>query len=219
MDRKTLASHIDATMVRTGHDIVQIDQMIEAAKEYRFACCFSLPCYSVYVRDALAGTGVNCGYTIGFPSGGETTEAKCFQAREGMDLKMDEFDMVINVGWLLSGYDDKVTHEIKVLKEIVGEKPLKCIIEASLLDEDQIKRAVMCVLNGGADYVKTGTGWLGPATIDQVRLMKETAGDALLVKAAGGIRTKEEALAFIDAGADRLGIGLKSSIALMKEFA
>ena len=113
MNKSELASRIDATLVQTNHDISQINELVEAARKYRFACCFTLPCYSSYVKEQLSGTGVHTGIPVGFPSGGETTEAKCFQAEEAVRLQIEEVDMVINVGWLLSGFDDKVTDEIR----------------------------------------------------------------------------------------------------------
>ncbi len=216
MNRDELASKIDATLVQTNHDISQINELIEAARKYRFACCFTLPCYSSYVKEQLKGTGVHTGIPVGFPSGGETTEAKCFQAEEAVRLQVEEVDMVINVGWLLSGFDDKVTDEIRRIKDIVGERPLKCIIEASLYTEDQIKRASLCVLKGGADYVKTGTGWLAPASLEDVRVIRQTVGDELYIKAAGGIRTFENAAAFLEAGVYRLGIGVKSAVNILE---
>ena len=219
MNRNELASRIDATLVQTNHDIRQIDELILAAREYKFACCFTLPCYCAYVKEQLQGTGVHTGIPVGFPSGGETTEAKCFQAQEAVRLDMEEVDMVINVGWLLSGYDDKVTDEIRRIKDIVGARPLKCIIEASLYTEDQIRRASLCVLKGGADYVKTGTGWVAPASLEQVRIIRETVGDALHIKAAGGIRSYETAAAFLDAGVYRLGIGVKNAVNILRGMA
>ena len=133
-----------------------------------------------------------------------------------MRLQVEEVDMVINVGWLLSGFDGKVTDEIRRIKDIVGERPLKCIIEASLYTEDQIKRASLCVLKGGADYVKTGTGWLAPASLEHVRVIRQTVGDELYIKAAGGIRTFENAAAFLEAGVYRLGRGVKSAVNILE---
>ena len=206
-----MAASIDATMVQAAHDLKQIDELIAAAREYRFACCFVLPCYFCYVKEGLEGSGVHNGMAIGFPSGGETKDSKLFQAREAVALGADEIDMVINLGFLLSGKEDAVIDEIRAIKDVVCERPLKCIIEAGLLSDDMIRRASLCVVKGGAEYVKTATGWHQPTTLEQVRLIRETIGDAALIKAAGGIRTREAAEALIAAGASRLGIGLKSA--------
>ncbi len=214
MNKLELASHIDVTLVQTNHTITEIDSLIQAAKKYKFACGFTLPCYMEHLKRALAGSGVHTGGVIGFPSGGEFTETKLFEARRNVELGAEEIDMVINVGWLLSAQYDKVCDEIKAIKDIIGSIPLKCIMEISLLTEDNARRAAEIIAEGGAEYIKTGTGWIAPTTVEHVRLIKSAIGDAALIKAAGGIRNQSTAEEFLNAGAYRLGIGLASAVSI-----
>lgn len=217
MERKELASKIDATLVRSNHTYEEIELLVKTAKELNFACVFTLPCYMEQVEAGLKGTSVHTGGVVGFPSGGNFTEVKLFEAKRCVELGATEVDMVINVGWLQSGYDRKVQDEIYEIKQIVGELPLKCIIEMSLLNDEQIERACKLIKAAGADYVKSGTGWIKGTTVDDVKKLKAIVGDDLYVKAAGGIRDIETAEAMIEAGAYRLGIGLESAIEIVKE--
>jgi len=215
MNRSELASRIDATIVRNNHTLSEVDFLVESAKKYHFACVFTLPCYMDDVARRLAGTGVHTGGVMGFPSGGEFTETKIFETKKSIELGAEELDMVINIGWLLSGRYDDVKDEIRRIKDVAGELPVKCIIEMSLLKEDEIRRACELISEAGADYVKTGTGWFGGATLEGVKLLKSIVGNDLHIKAAGGIRDLDTALSFIDAGAYRLGIGVNSAVEIL----
>lgn len=218
MDRTEFASHIDATIVRNTHTIEDVEFLIESAKKYQFACVFTLPCYMEYVAKQLVDSGVNTGGTMGFPSGGEYTETKLFETKRNVQLGAQEMDMVINIGWLKSGMYNEVRDEIRAIKDIAGDIPVKCILEMSLLTEEEARRACELVVEGGGDYVKTGTGWFGSATLENVALMKSVVGDKAFVKAAGGIRDKETALNFLAAGAYRLGIGLKNAVEILENW-
>jgi deoxyribose-phosphate aldolase len=215
MKRLELAGRIDATAVHNNHTRADIDSLVENAKRHQFACVFMLPCYMEDAAGRLKGTGVHTGGVVGFPSGGEFTETKLFETRRSIELGAEELDMVINIGWLLSGAYAAVRDEIRAVKEIAGALPVKCIIEMALLREDDVRRACELIIEAGADYVKTGTGWFGGATPEGVRLLRSVAGDDLLVKAAGGIRDLQAAVSLLDAGADRLGIGLGSAVSIL----
>ena len=217
MERNDIASYLDVTLVQTNHSKNDIDNLISASKENKFACVFTLPCYAQYTKDCLQGTGVHIGGVVGFPSGGEFLETKQFEARQNVAMDLDEIDMVINVGWLLSDEYDKVRDEIKLIKDIVCERPLKCIIEISLLSEYYAKKAAELIVEAGADYVKTGTGWIAPTTIEHIKLLKSVVGDSIYIKAAGGIRSREIADSFLAAGAYRLGVGMKNVEEILKK--
>ena len=154
-----------------------------------------------YVGDKLAICTV-----IGFPNGYDTTKAKCFMAADAVENGADEVDMVINLGWVKDGRFDLVEEEIRQIKKACADKILKVIIETCLLTEEE--KIAMChaVTNAGADYIKTSTGFSkSGATFEDVALMKTNVGKNVLVKAAGGISGIEDAQAFIDNGASRLG--------------
>ena len=124
--------------------------------------------------------------------------------------------MVINLGWIKSGMDAEVREEIRRLKDIVEDRPLKCIIEINDLTEDEAKRASLLVVEGGGDFVKTSTGWRGGTKLEHVQLIRKTVGDAVQIKAAGGIRTLETAEAFLAAGASRLGISAEAAVSILE---
>jgi deoxyribose-phosphate aldolase len=212
MTKNELASMMDVTLVKNAHTEDEIKLLIESAKKYNFACVFTLSCYLKQVVDELRGSVVHAGGPVGFPSGGEFTEIKIAEAKRSLELGADELDMVINLGWMMSGKYDAVLDELKRVREAAEDKPLKCIIEISCLDEYNAKKACELVVKSGADYVKTGTGWFAPATVEQVRLIKSVVGDAVHIKAAGGVRTKEAIETFKAEGVYRVGIGLSSAL-------
>lgn len=220
MKQLEFAQFVDVTLVKNTNTIKEIDEMVKYVGQYPFACVFTLQCYMEYVLNKLKNNNAtNVGGIIGFPSGGEFTQIKLAETRHNMELGADELDMVVNLGWLLSGKYDEVLDEIRKIREIALDKPLKCIIEMSCLDDYTAQKACEIVARSGADYVKTGTGWFGPATIEQVRLIKSTVGNDVLIKAAGGIRDLAAVKAFRDEGVHRLGIGLSSAMAIMEELA
>jgi deoxyribose-phosphate aldolase len=215
--RDELAQMLDVTLVKNIHTEIEIESLIDNARKYLYACVFTLPCYLSRVVAGLDGSGVHAGGTMGFPSGGELTEIKIAETKLNLEMGADELDMVINLGWMRSGKYDAVLDELKRIRDAAQDKPLKCIIEMGCLDDDTAKRACELVVQSGADYVKTGTGWFSPATVEQVRLIKSVVGDDIRIKAAGGIRDMDTVEALLTAGAHRLGIGLASAIEMMQQ--
>ncbi len=215
MNRDDLARKLDVTLVKNAHTEDEIRRLIDNAKKHSYACVFTLPCYLSMVVSGLEGSGVHAGGTMGFPSGGELTEIKIAETKMNLGLGADELDMVINLGWMMSGKYDAVLDELKRIREAAQNKPLKCIIEVGCLDEYTAKKACELVVQSGADYVKTGTGWFSPATVEQVRLIKSVVGEDILIKAAGGIRDMETVDSLLAEGAHRLGIGLSSAMEIM----
>ena len=216
INRTQLARTIDATLVQNNHTMAEIMAAIDAAEKYQVASLITLPCYTSLVAGKLANSRVMTGGVLGFPWGGECTEVKVFEALKVIRDGAKELDMVLNLGWLASGEYDAVVDDIKAVKEAIGDTPLKVIIEAPILDEEGITKAAEIVIDSGAEYIKTATGFHGPATLQQVVLIKSVVGNDLLIKASGGIRTAEVAEAFIDAGASRLGIGMRSAIQILE---
>ncbi|MDD6365589.1 MAG: deoxyribose-phosphate aldolase [Stecheria intestinalis] len=200
------SKYIDHTLLKPEAQKAAIEKLCREAKEYDFASVCVNPCWIDVAKKELAGSDVNVCVVIGFPLGAMTTEAKVFEASDAVKKGADDVDMVLNVGKLKDGDDAYVTDEIRKIKEAVGAHVLKVIIEACLLTDEEKVRACRDAMAAGADFVKTSTGFsAGGATVHDVKLMKETVGDKLKVKAAGGVRTPEEFQAMIDAGAERIG--------------
>ena len=183
----------------------EIRAICDDGMKYQTASVCIPPCYvkqaKEYVGDRLAICTV-----IGFPNGDSTTAVKCFETAEALREGADEIDMVIHVGDLKAGNDDKILDEIRAIKKVCGDKILKVIIETCLLSEDEKLRMCRIVTESGADYIKTSTGFsTAGATREDVALMRANVGAHVKVKAAGGIASLQDAEDFINLGADRLG--------------
>ena len=206
--------YIDHTNLKADASIEDIKTLVDEAIANDF--------YSVCVNSSNVklikdyNKDVKIAAVVGFPLGAMAKEAKVFEAKKAIEDGASEIDMVINIGRLKDKEYDYVESEIREIKEAIGENILKVIIETCLLtDEEKIKACKLSVA-AGADFVKTSTGFsTGGATVADVKLMAETVGDKAKVKASGGIHTREEALALIDAGASR--IGASKSIDICKE--
>lgn len=201
-----LANTIDHTLLKPDADDGAIDRLCREAVEYGFRSCCVNSANVARVHDRLQGSGVLTCSVVGFPLGAMSTPAKVFETHQALQDGADEIDMVINIGKVKSGELAYVEEEIRALKEACGDKTLKVIIETCLLTDSEKVEVCRAALRAGADFVKTSTGFsTGGARTEDVRLMKETVGDRAKVKASGGIHTREEALAMIEAGADRIG--------------
>ncbi len=207
--------YIDHTLLKPDASKEQIIKLCQEAREGDFASVCVNPCNISLAKKLLEGSDVKVCCVIGFPLGAMTTSSKVFEAGDAVEQGADEVDMVLNIGRLKDGEDDYVRNEIRAVKEAVGSRTLKVILETCLLNEEEIVRACRDAERAGADFVKTSTGFsTGGATAEAVRLMKETVGDAMKVKASGGIRTPEDFRTMVEAGADR--IGTSSGSALLK---
>ena len=197
---------IDHTLLKQDATPEQILKLCEEAKEYDFMSVCVNPAYVPLAAEALKGSSVKVCTVIGFPLGMNLTKTKVEEAQLCIKQGADEIDMVINVGMLKSGNDDYVEAEIAELKAVAGERVLKVIIETCLLTDEEKVRVCRLAKNAGADFVKTSTGFsTGGATVHDVRLMRETVGPEMGVKASGGVRTHEDLLAMVEAGANRIG--------------
>ncbi len=201
-----IASYIDHTVLAANAQEEKIAKLCAEAKEWHFASVCVNTCWTKFCAEKLKGTGVNVCVVVGFPLGAMCTKAKAFEAKCAVEEGATEVDMVINVGWLKDHKDDLVEADIRAVKQACGDKHLKVIIETCLLTEEEKVRACQLSVKAGADFVKTSTGFsTSGAKAEDVALMRKTVGPNVGVKAAGGIRTYEDAKKMIEAGANRLG--------------
>ena len=205
MTQKEMLTHVDHTLLTQTATWDEIKQMLDDAVKYNTASACIPASYVRKASDYVDGKLAIC-TVIGFPNGYDTTASKVFMAKDAINNGAMEVDMVINIGWLKDKRYDELEAEIRAIKEAVGNKILKVIIETCLLtDEEKIK---MCeiVTKAGADYIKTSTGFSkAGATFDDIKLFSEHVGKNVRIKAAGGISSLEDAYKFLELGADRLG--------------
>lgn len=218
LTKSELAKYMDHTLLKADATAEQIDRVAAEARELNTASVCVNGYWVPRVAAALEGTDVMTCAVIGFPLGAMSTAAKAAETADVVAAGAREVDMVINIGELKAGNDDVVRADIAAVAEAAyaGGAHLKVIIECCLLTEEEKVRASRLTVEGGADFVKTSTGFsTGGATVEDVRLMRETVGPDFGVKAAGGIRTLADAEAMIEAGANRLGVS--ASIAILSE--
>lgn len=201
-----LNQYIDHTLLKADSTQSQIDTILAEAKKYNFASVCLNPTWVSYAADALKDSDVKVCTVIGFPLGANTSAVKAFETKNAVENGADEVDMVINIGRAKDGDFAYVEEDIKAVVEASGDKLVKVIIEACLLTDDEKVKACLAAKAAGADFVKTSTGFsTGGATAEDVRLMRQTVGPDMGVKAAGGARSLADAQAFIEAGASRIG--------------
>ena len=202
--KKKILSCIDHTLLNPCASMEQLDRLCEEALAYRTASVCVMPSAVSHVAERFPELTVCT--VVGFPLGYHTTAAKCAEAEDALKNGAAELDMVINRMMVKSGKYEEVTAEIRALKAICGDKILKVIVEACDLSEEEKVAVCRCVTEGGADYIKTSTGFgKGGATLEDVALFAEHIGEGVKIKAAGGIRTAEALEAFYDAGCSRIG--------------
>lgn len=199
-----LAKYIDHTILKAVATKEDVTKLCAEAAQYGFASVCVNPFWVSLCADLLKGSGVKVCTVIGFPLGANSSKVKAFEAELAIKEGADEVDMVINIGALKSGMLDVVKEDIAAVREASKGKTLKVIIETSYLTEEEKKTVCKICAECGVDFVKTSTGFSDAgAKAEDVKLMAEASG--LAVKASGGIRSKEDALKMIEAGASRLG--------------
>ncbi|HEL1653201.1 deoxyribose-phosphate aldolase [Streptococcus suis] len=209
-----LNKYIDHTILKPETTQEQVEKILAEAKEYDFASVCVNPTWVALAAESLKDSDVKVCTVIGFPLGANTPAVKAFETKDAISNGADEIDMVINIGALKTGNYDLVLEDIKAVVAASGDKLIKVIIEACLLTDDEKVKACQLSQEAGADYVKTSTGFsTGGATVADVALMRKTVGPDMGVKASGGARSYEDAIAFIEAGASR--IGASSGVAIM----
>ena len=198
----------DHTILKPDASIEAVDKICKEALEYDFASVCVNQYRTAQVAKALKGSNVKVCTVVGFPLGAVDACIKAYETKLAIEAGADEIDMVINIGALKDGAYDVVKDDIRTVKDVCDANNviLKIIIETCLLTDEEKVKACEISLEAGADFVKTSTGFsTGGATVEDVKLMRKVVGDNAYVKASGGIRDKDTALAMIEAGADRLG--------------
>ena len=218
MTIENIAAMIDISAVRAESTWEEIENILEAAGKYPFVCLFSMPGMIDRLKGRMAEIpATKLGGIVGFPSGGETSEAKLFEAVQLKEKGCDEIDMVLNIGKLKSGMSDEVEEEIRRIRAAIDPVPLKVIMEAVLLTDREIEAAARIIRDAGASFVKTGTGWAGPTTERHIEIIKNAVGDSIPLKVAGGVRSLDTLLRMKAMGVSRFGIGYKSALHIMEE--
>ena len=197
---------IDHTLLAPDATKEQIKKICDEAKQYNFASVCVNPSWIRYCKEQLKGSDVKVCTVIGFPLGTTMMASKISEAKYSLYEGADELDMVINIGRLKDHDDEYVKNEIAELKNVAGDKVLKVIIETCLLTDEEKVRVCKLAKEAKADFVKTSTGFSkGGATVADIKLMRETVGPEMGVKASGGVKTKEDLIAMVEAGATRIG--------------
>jgi deoxyribose-phosphate aldolase len=212
-----IAYMIDHTALKPDTTKQQIKKLCQEANDNKFASVCVNPTWVSYASDLLKDSEAKVCTVIGFPLGSTTSAVKAFETSEAIKNGADEVDMVINIGALKDRNTDLVEQDIKAVVDAAKDKALvKVIIETCLLTDEEKKLACELAVRAGADFVKTSTGFsTGGATVEDIRLMRETVGPEIGVKASGGVRDKEGAVLMISAGATR--IGASSGVAIVND--
>lgn len=197
---------IDHTLLKQDATPNDIAKLCEEAMQFDFKSVCVNPVFVPFAHDLLKNSDVLVCTVIGFPLGMNLARTKAEEAALAINEGADEIDMVINVGMLKAGNEKYVKEEIKLVKSTIGKHTLKVIIETCLLTDEEKVRACVLAKEAGADFVKTSTGFsTGGATVHDVELMRETVGHTMGVKASGGVRTHEDLVKMVEAGATRIG--------------
>ena len=215
------AQMIDISAVRTHNTLADIHEIVAYAKQYKFINVHVLPSWIKTLAPMIKDEkDVFVGAPCGFPSGASTTETKIIEAQQMILDGVEEMDIVMNVGKFKSKEYDYVLDE---LKQIIALKKdymkTKVLIELNCLEDSELEAACKIVIDSGADFLKTGTGWVpGNANIERIRTIKKIVGNSVKIKAAGGIRTRAEFDQLLEIGVERFGINTKSAIEIIKTF-
>lgn len=198
--------YIDHTILKRDAVASEIDKIIEEAIKYQFKTICIHPIWIEYAKEKLVGTEIGITAVFGFPYGTQTTEAKISEGKDALVKGADELDMVINVGRVHMNDTEYLTRELKSVREALQGTTIKLILETGLLSKEEIRYASKLGVETGWDFIKTSTGiQTSGATVEDVKIMKEIAGENSEVKASGGVRSYEDAVAMIEAGATRIG--------------
>ena len=215
------ARFIDISAVRTHHSLKDIETLVELGKKYRFINLHVLPCWVSEIAGRLRGCDdIFVGSPVGFPSGASKTAVKLLEARQMIEDGVQEMDIVMNVGKFKNREYDYVLGELREIISLTDKKLLtKVIIELAVLDDEELSSACELVIDSGADFVKTGTGWIpGGIDIERVRGIKKICGDRVKVKAAGGIRSRDDFMMLLDMGVERMGINTLSAVEIVESY-
>ncbi|MFH4965754.1 deoxyribose-phosphate aldolase [Gaetbulibacter sp. M235] len=212
---KSLNNYIDHTLLKATATKEDIIKLCEEAKTYQFFSVCVNSCYASLAKDQLKNSNVKVCCVIGFPLGAMSTKAKAYEAKSALNDGADEIDMVMNIGYLKNKDFDSVWKDVEAVKNVMPNNTLKVILETCYLDESEIIKASELAIQGGADFIKTSTGFgTRGASFEDIKLMKSVAKNTTKIKASGGIKDSKTALDYINLGAERLGTS--SGIAIIK---
>ena len=213
--KEQVAKTIDHSVLKPDHTVADLEKNAKMCIEYGvFSMCVK-PCDIKIATELLKGSGVKVSCVLSFPHGADATPVKAFQAKQAIDDGADEIDMVMNIGRFLSGDYEYVLNDIKAVVEVAHAYgvAVKVIQESGFLTPEQIAKACELSYEAGADFVKTSTGFnTGGAKPEYIDIMLKTVGGKMKIKPSGGIREWETAVAFLEQGADRLGIGATEAV-------
>lgn len=197
---------IDHTLLKPDASLASIEKLCAEAREHEFASVCVNPCFVPVASKLLEGSVVKVCTVIGFPLGATIPEAKACETRKCVELGADEIDMVLNISMAKEHDYDYIAREVNLVKVACQGRLLKVILETCLLTNEEIVECCKASVRGGADFVKTSTGFSkGGATVEDIALMRQTVGPRIGVKASGGIHSRKEAEDMINAGANRIG--------------
>jgi deoxyribose-phosphate aldolase len=222
MKQNEAARFIDISAVRTAHTFGDIVNIVKVAKQYRFINVHCLPCWVSITRELLSGEeDIFVGSPVGFPGGGHKTEVKLLEAEHLIKDGVQEMDIVMNVGRFKNHEYGYVLDELKQIIRITPKTVrTKVIIEINVLTDTEMNEACELVMQSGAEFIKTGTGWIpGPVNIKRIEKMRELTRGEIKLKAAGGIRTRDEFETLLGIGVDRFGINLVSALEIVSSYA
>ncbi len=199
-----IATYIDHTLLKPSAIPDEVKQVCQEAWQYNFPTVCIYPASVRQAKELLHGKQPKVCTVIGFPTGAVTSSTKLQEALEAMENGATELDVVINLGWAKTGESNKIYREIAQICEETGQT-VKAILETTVLTNEEKRLAGEICLDAGVAYLKTSTGWFGGATVEDVKILQEITKGQIGIKASGGIRTYEQAIALIQAGATRLG--------------
>jgi deoxyribose-phosphate aldolase len=221
MTAKDAARLIDISAVRTHHSLKDIEEMVEIARRYRFINVHTLPCWTKTVSEMLrSDPDIRVGAPVGFPGGGHKTQVKLLEAQQLIEDGVEEMDIVMNVGRFKNREFGYVSDELKQIIQLAPKNILvKVIIELNCLDDSELEDVCRIVIDSGADFLKTGTGWVpGDANIVRIARIKELTRGWVQVKAAGGVRTRADFDALLALGVERFGINIASALSIVESY-
>ena len=218
LDESVLRGMIEFTLLHNTDTADDIRAFARKAREGGFATAYVMPCFSGLVARELAGSATKAGGAVAFPTGAEPMEIKEAMIRHHVSVGAGEIDYVINLNQLKSGDYGYLAEEARRILAAAQGRPVKAIIEVTLLTEEEIRCASRCLMEAGVDYIKTGTGTQPrPTTVEHVRLIREAVGEGCKIKAAGGIRSLDTVIDMLKLGVTRFGISWNSAYAILDE--
>jgi len=212
---------IDISAVRTHNTIFDIENIVKIARKYRFINVHVLPCWVKMLSNMLLDDeDIYVGAPVGFPSGAHKPEIKILEAKQLIEDGVQEMDIMMNIGMLKNKAYDYIRDEIRSIMSLAPKHILiKVIIEINCLNDEEMLKAADIVIQCGADFIKTGTGWVpGDANISRIKMLKKSTHGTIKMKAAGGIRMRDEFDALLDLGVERFGINTQSALSIVESF-